>query len=186
MRTEDVLKNANFRTNTKSGGDSCLFCEYRNLSRDKKRVSCRLHNVILGEGEDFGSGEYVCDYFQESEWFAMSVKLLSDSPQSNSVSATKTSYGHQGNGNTSNKEGCYIATAVYGGYDKPEVLVLRKYRDNVLKKSWIGRRFIGVYYTISPFLAQKLKKNSLINRRIKKILDRIVRKVSCDSNTSEM
>lgn len=40
------------------------------------------------------------------------------------------------------KEGCYIATCVYGSYDAPEVLVLRDFRDNELSKNIFGRLFI--------------------------------------------
>ena len=52
------------------------------------------------------------------------------------------------------KEGCYIATAVYGSYDCPQVWVLRRFRDNILKTKWYGRMFIRVYYTISPVLVK--------------------------------
>lgn len=40
---------------------------------------------------------------------------------------------------------CYIATAVYGSYDCPEVWVLRRYRDYYLKNSSSGRLFIRLY-----------------------------------------
>ena len=48
------------------------------------------------------------------------------------------------------ENGCYIATAVYGSYDCPEVWVLRRFRDNFLARKWYGRVFIRVYYAISP------------------------------------
>ena len=50
--------------------------------------------------------------------------------------------------------GCYIATAVYGSYDCPEVWTLRRYRDNILSKTRYGRLFIKIYYTISPKLVK--------------------------------
>lgn len=53
----------------------------------------------------------------------------------------------------SNK-GCYIATAIYGSYDCPEVWTLRRYRDNVLDHTWYGRLFIRIYYSISPTLVR--------------------------------
>lgn len=45
---------------------------------------------------------------------------------------------------------CYVATAVYGSYDCPEVWVLRRFRDDALAKRRVGRAFISVYYLISP------------------------------------
>ncbi len=54
----------------------------------------------------------------------------------------------------SQKSGCYIATAVYGSYDCPEVWTLRRYRDNVLDNTWYGRLFIRTYYAISPTLVK--------------------------------
>ena len=50
--------------------------------------------------------------------------------------------------------GCYVATAVYGSYDCPEVWTLRRYRDNILAKTWCGRAFIRTYYAISPTLVK--------------------------------
>lgn len=47
-------------------------------------------------------------------------------------------------------QGCYVATAVYGSYDCPEVWTLRRFRDNVLAKTWYGRLFIRAYYAVSP------------------------------------
>lgn len=74
--------------------------------------------------------------------------------------------------------GCYIATAVYGSYDCPEVLVLRQYRDEVLSKSWYGRLFIHTYYTISPHIAKRLSRKSSITKFIKKKLDKFVSKLN--------
>ena len=53
-------------------------------------------------------------------------------------------------GNSGSKSGCYVATAVYGSYDCPEVWTLRRFRDNVLAKTWYGRLFIKLYYAVSP------------------------------------
>ena len=50
--------------------------------------------------------------------------------------------------------GCYIATAIYGSYDCPEVWTLRRYRDYVLDSTWYGRLFIRIYYAISPTLVK--------------------------------
>lgn len=59
--------------------------------------------------------------------------------------------------------GCYIATAVYGSYDAPEVLTLRSFRDQVLQKHWLGRHFIKAYYFLSPPIAKRLKNARRIN-----------------------
>lgn len=46
--------------------------------------------------------------------------------------------------------GCYVATAVYGSYDCPEVWLLRRWRDSVLMKTYFGRAFVRAYYAFSP------------------------------------
>lgn len=50
--------------------------------------------------------------------------------------------------------GCYIATAVYGSYDCPQVWTLRRFRDDTLASSCLGRLFIRTYYAISPTLVK--------------------------------
>ena len=72
------------------------------------------------------------------------------------------------------KEGCYIATCVYGSYDAPEVLVLRDFRDNELSKNIFGRLFIKVYYAISPILVRWFGKTKWFNVVWRKILDKFI------------
>ena len=72
------------------------------------------------------------------------------------------------------KEGCYIATAVYGSYDAPEVRTLRRFRDETLKKSAAGRMFIRIYYRFSPPIAQRLKHATKVNRLVRRMLDGFV------------
>ena len=50
--------------------------------------------------------------------------------------------------------GCYIATAVYGSYNCPQVWTLRRFRDDCLSKTVFGRGFIRSYYAISPKLVR--------------------------------
>lgn len=76
--------------------------------------------------------------------------------------------------NNEKKGACYIATAVYGSYDAPEVLVLRQFRDNTLSATALGRLFIKVYYRLSPPIADRLKNAKHINRFVRGILDKWV------------
>lgn len=74
----------------------------------------------------------------------------------------------------SKKEGCYIATAVYGSYDAPEVMVLRRFRDENLQQTALGRWFIRTYYKYSPAVAEKLRDATHLNSAMRKILDKWV------------
>ena len=68
------------------------------------------------------------------------------------------------------KEGCFVATACYGDYDAPEVILLRRYRDNTLAKSVFGRMFIRCYYNVSPLLARLIMKSGPVKRFIRTYL----------------
>lgn len=72
------------------------------------------------------------------------------------------------------KGGCYVATAVYGSYDCPQVWTLRRYRDNILAKSWYGRGFIHVYYAVSPTIVKLFGRTAWFNKIWKKKLDAMV------------
>jgi hypothetical protein len=73
--------------------------------------------------------------------------------------------------------GCYIATAVYGSYDDPPVLALRRYRDERLARSVLGRGFIQFYYAVSPALSKHFRAGTIPNRIGKRALDALVRKL---------
>ena len=74
----------------------------------------------------------------------------------------------------SSSDGCYIATAVYGSYDCPEVWMLRRFRDEVLRASVLGRLFIRGYYSVSPGLARHLGSKQLFQKPVKMALDSFV------------
>jgi tetratricopeptide (TPR) repeat protein len=67
------------------------------------------------------------------------------------IKAIDPSYTYQ---KSASSGGCYIATAVYGSYDCPQVWTLRRYRDYTLAETWYGRAFIHTYYAISPTLVK--------------------------------
>lgn len=68
-------------------------------------------------------------------------------------------------------EGCYIATMAYGDYNHPQVMVLRRFRDEMLLSSATGRLFVKFYYWISPKLVRVLSGHERINLAIRHILD---------------
>ena len=69
------------------------------------------------------------------------------------------------------KEGCYIATAVYGSYNCPQVWVLRRYRDEILLNSRCGRAFVRFYYFVSPPLVAIFGKSKRFNAIFRRIID---------------
>lgn len=75
------------------------------------------------------------------------------------------------------KSGCYVATAIYGSYDCPEVWTLRRFRDNSLDKSMFGRTFIKTYYGISPILVKWFGETSWFKAIWKPVLDRMVKRL---------
>ena len=73
--------------------------------------------------------------------------------------------------------GCYVATAVYGCYDCPQVWTLRRYRDHRLAKTWYGRAFIRIYYAISPTLVKWFGHSGWFVKFWRKKLDIMVAKL---------
>lgn len=76
--------------------------------------------------------------------------------------------------------GCYVATAVYGSYDCPEVWTLRRFRDYTLAESVFGRLFIRLYYAVSPTLVRWFGKTEWFKNLWKPTLDKMVAKLNAD------
>ena len=96
----------------------------------------------------------------------------------NRSSSACPNYSSSSYSSSSGSSGCYVATAVYGSYDCPEVWTLRRYRDNVLAKSIFGRTFIRVYYAVSPTAVKLFGKRKWFNRLFRSPLDRFVKKLT--------
>ena len=79
--------------------------------------------------------------------------------------------------NNSQNGGCYVATAVYGSYDCPQVWTLRRYRDYTLAETWYGRAFIKTYYAISPTLVKWFGHTEWFKKMWQGKLDRMVAKL---------
>ena len=71
----------------------------------------------------------------------------------------------------------YVATAVYGSYDCPQVWTLRRYRDYKLDSTWYGRLFIRLYYATSPTLVKWFGHTSWFKKMWKGKLDRMVERL---------
>lgn len=79
-----------------------------------------------------------------------------------------------------NTGGCYVATAVYGSYDCPQVWTLRRYRDCTLAETWHGRAFIRTYYAISPTLVKWFGHTEWFKKMWKGKLDRMVENLKAE------
>jgi len=91
----------------------------------------------------------------------------------------------QSTSKSSSSGGCYIATAVYGSYDCPEVWVLRRYRDNRLQRNALGRLFVKVYYAVSPTLVKWFGKKAWFTSLWRAFLDNKVSSLKRDGYSDE-
>lgn len=63
--------------------------------------------------------------------------------------------------------GCFIATAAYGSYLDPHVMVLRTFRDRYLSTNAPGRFFVEFYYRHSPPLADYISRHEGIRNIVR-------------------
>lgn len=79
--------------------------------------------------------------------------------------------------NTKKGKNCFIATTVYENIDAPEIMKLRKWRDNVLCNSVFGKLIIEIYYFSGKYFANWINKFPFLKRIIKYFLDLFISKL---------
>jgi len=71
--------------------------------------------------------------------------------------------------------GCFIATAAYGSPMAEDVRYLRAFRDEYLMTSFLGRKFVDMYYRISPPIADYISRHETLRAMVRWILSPLVK-----------
>ena len=87
---------------------------------------------------------------------------------SDSASSSPSTEGNGGGGGGGG--GCFIATAAYGSYLDPHVMVLRSFRDRILLSNRPGTAFVRFYYANSPAIAAVIADSSLLKGVVRALL----------------
>jgi hypothetical protein len=66
--------------------------------------------------------------------------------------------------------GCFIATAAFGSYCDPYVMILRLFRDRYLLPNGPGRYCVGWYYRVSPAIADIIKSSEAMKSLVRVML----------------
>lgn len=73
---------------------------------------------------------------------------------------------------------CFIATSAFEIPLAHEILVLKKFRDDKLKSSKMGRKFITIYYKVSPAIACHLDRHKYLKPAVRTVLRAVIKCVS--------
>ena len=65
---------------------------------------------------------------------------------------------------------CFIATAAYGSKNQSYVILLRKFRDDILLTNPIGTKFVETYYHYSPPIANYIAGNVILRLLVRILL----------------
>jgi len=76
-----------------------------------------------------------------------------------------------------NSQSCFIATATFENMNAPEVVFLRKWRDETLMKSLFGQLIVQIYYIISPSISFIISKSRILRNIAKSLLLRMINKI---------
>lgn len=73
--------------------------------------------------------------------------------------------------------GCFVATAAYGDRSHPDVIALRRFRDEVLVRHKAGRAFVRVYWVIGPVMAKRISHDGVVGRALRRGLSSLVKRL---------
>lgn len=139
---------------------------------DKKAVTLEIVKMLMEKGAliDAERKNGNQTFFNKNTDPDIKAYIISQKPELEGIESTENDVKEE----PKKSGGCYVATAVYGSYDCPQVWTLRRYRDYTLAETWYGRAFIHTYYAISPTLVKWFGNTEWFKRMWKGKLDRMV------------
>ena len=186
IEEDEIHKKIEFENNITQAG------EYREYKFDNHNGVFDKEMLIsipyLDEDEDgFVDDKDIDELTLNIYWYDQNVeewKILSDGlvfPKENLVTAKtnhftifgiaglekKISSASGADGGDGGSVDCFIATAVFGTPLADEVGVFREFRDRYLTKSEIGVRFINLYYSLSPPVADLIRSNPFLKTLVR-------------------
>ncbi len=74
-------------------------------------------------------------------------------------------------------DACFIATAAYGSVMASDVMMLRRFRDAMLRKTVLGELAVETYYTFGPALSGVVGESDLLRATARELLGPVVTRV---------
>jgi hypothetical protein len=97
---------------------------------------------------------------------------VASSSSSSSQTSSKSST-HSSKSSTTSSNDCFIATATFGTPYAPEVNRYRRFRDEYLRKTFLGTAFICAYYYVAPSLAKVIRNNPKLKKMMAMLLTKL-------------
>lgn len=143
-----------------------------------KRKNAGMQRAIPQYYEDLS--EAVQKYGRRAVQYASEPERTQYANEVNAIVDDIQSYANQPQPQNNSSGGCYVATAVYGSYDCPEVWTLRRFRDFRLAQTWYGRMFIRTYYAVSPTIVKWFGDTEWFKKMWRGKLDAMVNKLQAN------
>lgn len=169
----------------REGGDGCIGLIRSILFMDElskedkilylKRIINMQQEITKSCSWTYANGGYAVEYTLTDEAKKLRIDDVMDCHER--IKELDPDYVVPGRPSAVTPGGCYVATAVYGSYDCPEVWTLRRFRDFTLAESWYGRVFIKTYYAISPTLVKWFGETDWFKNLFHKPLNALVKKL---------